>query len=250
MADLARPALPEVLAALTERDDLPEWQHEAHRAVVRTKGVAIRWVDPFQAQDARAYEWTTTDPTEAAELLVTREVLPAGWHGDTRRGWACPGCGGRGEVTAQTAGGLVEYGCPRCSVDPDAHGTGLIAHPRTIPDLVAVASLGWPAIQRAEELAPAACHALREYGCPTPDRVVWRVGDRGPAHREVYARDVGYPGGIMLCANGSCIAEAPAGNVCSIDARAARELWTMGLALDAITPDAVVVVVPPVGGAS
>ena len=54
MADLARPALPEVLAALTERNDLPEWQREAHRAVVLPKGVAIRWEDPFQAHDARA----------------------------------------------------------------------------------------------------------------------------------------------------------------------------------------------------
>ena len=237
MADLARPALPEVLAALTERNDLPEWQREAHRAVVLPKGVAIRWEDPFQAHDARAYGWTTTDPAEAAELLVTHDVLPAGWCGDTRRGWACQVCGGKGSGPGWT-------GPERCG----ACSHGLRSSPSSLPDLVAVASLGWPAIQRAEELARAACHALREYGCPTPDRVVWRVGDRGPAHREVYARDVGYPGGIMLCANGSCIAEAPAGNVCSIDARAARELWDSGLALDRITPDAVVVVVPPVGG--
>lgn len=226
MADPARPALPEVLAALTDTDaDL--WgacrSVAADGAVVGTLG---------NTNVPCVVRWTATDPTDAAELLVTRGVLPEGWHGDTRRGWACPGCGGRGCGPGFT-------GPERCvEGGPDY----------TIPDLVAVASLGWPAIQRAEELARAACHALREYGCPTPERVVWRVGDRGPVHREVYARDVGYPGGIMLCANGSCTAEAPAGNVCSIDARTARELWTSGLALDRITPDAVVVVVPPVGG--
>ena len=227
MADLARPALPEVLAALTSEPHAPAWESVAQRVVAGPEDVRICALpDTYVILPAR-WPWTTTDPTEAAELLVTREVLPAGWHGDTRRGWL-------DRVAADDG-----WGDWRSVVLPT---------PRSIPDLVAVASLGWPAIQRAEELARAACHALREYGCPTPDRVVWRVGDRGPAHREVYARDVGYPGGIMLCANGSCIAEAPAGNVCSIDARAARELWDSGLALDRITPDAVVVVVPPVGG--
>ena len=246
MADLARPALPEVLAALTERDDLPEWQHEAHRAVVRTKGVAIRWVDPFQAQDARAYEWTTTDPTEAAELLVTREVLPAGWHGDTRRGWHCEACKGTGNGKSRHYGNgkSRHYGT---APERPWERTGYTMNPRTIPDLVAVASLGWPAIQRAEELARAACHALREYGCPTPERVVWRVGSRSPSDAVLWrARGL-----VVVSVRGVVLVGG------RLDVRpdrrvvvAAEALWTSGLALDRITADAVVVVVPPVGGAS
>jgi hypothetical protein len=234
VGDLARPALPEALAALTG-SHVDEWRGRFDIRLGAYHGSGRG------AGNVLCLPWTTTDPTDAAEMLVTRGVLPEGWHGDTRRYWACSGCGGRGEVTEQTAGGLVEYGCPKCSVDPDARGTGLVARPRTIPDLVAVASLGWPAIQRAEELARAACHALREYGCPTPERVVWRVGYRL------------LPGDFAWRLHGSYgvqrdgAASFPGGITGPV--RPVAALWAMGLALDRITRDAVVVVVPPVGGA-
>lgn len=228
MGDLARPALPEVLAALTDTDaDL--WgacrSVAADGAVVGTLG---------NTNVPCVVRWTATDPTDAAELLVTRGVLPEGWHGDTRRGWACPGCGGRGCGPGFT-------GPERCvEGGPDY----------TIPDLVAVASLGWPAIQRAEELARAACHALREYGCPTPERVVWRVGNRRALKGQWFPIAWTAPGGSIpafsdvLSTRGVWYPE----HGDSVDVPAARDLWTSGLALDRITPDAVVVVVPPVGG--
>lgn len=202
MGDPSRPALPEVLAALTvgEPSDPP------------LKG----WGS-----------WTITTPAEAAELLVTRGVLPEGWHGDTRRGW--PGC-----VAADDG-----WGDWRDVVLPT---------PLTTLELVAVASLGWPAIQRAEELAREACHALAQYGCPTPDRVVWRVGSRSPANDVLWRSDtsnravVSVRGAVLV---GGRLDVRPDRRVVA----AAEALWTSGLALDAITDDAVRIVVPPVGGA-
>ena len=225
MGDLARPALPEALAALTDTDaDL--WgacrSVAADGAVVGTLG---------NTNVPCVVRWTATDPTDAAELLVTRGVLPEGWHGDTRRGWACPGCGGRGCGPGFT-------GPERCvEGGPDY----------TIPDLVAVASLGWPAIQRAEELAREACLALREYGCPAPQRVVWRVGSFR-RYDTVWSRDVRKTETMVLVRDGRFDVPDGFGRIMRHIILPAEALWTSGLALDAITPDAVVVVVPPVGG--
>ena len=252
MADLARPALPEVLAALTSEPHAPAWESVAQRVVAGPEDVRICALpDTYVILPAR-WPWTTTDPTEAAELLVTREVLPAGWHGDTRRGWHCEACKGTGNGKSRHYGNgkSRHYGtapCEVCCPDPERpwKRTGYTMNPRTIPDLVAVASLGWPAIQRAEELARAACHALREYGCPTPERVVWRVGSRSPSDAVLWrARGL-----VVVSVRGVVLVGG------RLDVRpdrrvvvAAEALWTSGLALDRITADAVVVVVPPVGG--
>ncbi len=118
--------------------------------------------------------------------------------------------------------------------------------PRTIPDLVAVASLGLAAIQRAEELAREACRALAQFGCPTPERVVWRVGQRSPADAVLWRdRDLVVVSvrGVVLV--GGRLDVRPDRRVVA----SAEALWDSGLALDRITRDAVVVVVPPVGGA-
>ena len=244
MADLARPALPEVLAALTSEPHAPAWESVAQRVVAGPEDVRICALpDTYVILPAR-WPWTTTDPTEAAELLVTREVLPAGWHGDTRRGWHCEACKGTGNGKSRHYGTAP---CEVCCPDPERpwERTGYTMNPRTIPDLVAVASLGWPAIQRAEELARAACHALREYGCPTPDRVVWRVGKRNE-QKIVWIKNG--PEAMRLRSDGGFLVIHHYGDAVDSDVQAARELWDSGLALDRITPDAVVVVVPPVGG--
>jgi hypothetical protein len=116
----------------------------------------------------------------------------------------------------------------------------VLAAPRTIPDLVAVASLGWSAIRLAEELARAACAALREYGCPQPERVVWRVGERGDGESVVFGR-----WNVVVRAKGRIdTADDVLRYVDAIDS-----MWLSGLALDAIDRDAVRIVVPPVGGA-
>ena len=228
MADIARPALASVLAALTQYDP-DRWPDDSFSRVVAAFAGA-GWTE--KTIDASGWgagplsaHWTTTNPAEAAELLATRDVLPAGWCDVERRGW---------RWTSFVAAARSD-----CEVTSPT--------PRTIPDLVAVASLEWPAIQRAEELARAACHALREYGCPTPERVVWRVGSRSPSDAVLWrARGL-----VVVSVRGVVLVGG------RLDVRpdrrvvvAAEALWTSGLALDRITADAVVVVVPPVGGAS
>jgi hypothetical protein len=158
-----------------------------------------------------------TDPAEAQECLVARGLLPEGWCGDVRRGWH--------DRQARDDG----WGDWRDVVLPA---------PRTIPDLVAVASLGVPALLRAETLAREAPARLREYGCPQPERVVWRVGERGKHWHKVRGC-----GNAMVTPEGVVYNERSKPPCAPVAA-----LWEMGLALDTITADAVRIVVPPVGG--
>lgn len=160
-----------------------------------------------------------TDPAEAQERLVARGLLPEGWCDVARRGWH--------ERQACDDG----WGVWRDAVLPA---------PRTTPDLVAVASLGWDAVHRAEEYALEAPARLREYRCPQPQRVAWRVGERGTPGAVVFTRGL-----TMLARSGRIFIN---GRLDGRAASSAEALWQMGLALDAITADAVRIVVPPVGG--
>lgn len=236
MVDLARPRLAEVLAALTSTPIglwLP-WM----KPFPSTSGAGVRWavtgervtahitLDGRDVSDGPTATWTVTDPAEAQERLVSRGLLPDGWCGDVRRGWAS------------------NYAMPAGS--PFDNLPMLGPNPCTIPDLVAVASLGWPAIQRAEELAMAACAALRDGGYVCPQRVVWRVATVN--HVTVAL----VPYGISMHAVSVCscgdVTRGDGGTVVGrVEALVA--LWDSGLALDAITADAVRIVVPPVGGA-
>lgn len=221
MADLLRSALPEVLAALTGTD-VRCWQLRLETGVGLGAGHAV-------SLDA-TWPWLHAGPAEAQELLSERGLLPEGWCGDPRRGWYCETCNG----TGWRLGLGYHRECYDCRQRDD--------RPSTISDLVAVASLGWPAIQRAEELAREACRALRAYGCPQPERVVWRVGYRMlPGD---FAWRLRGPYGVQR--DGA--ASFPGGVVGPV--RSVAALWKMGLALDAITPDAVQIAVPPVAGAA
>lgn len=232
MADPARPALARTLAVLTNAP--PQRWDGAWNVVLSPYGASAVDVDHSRMG---LHLWAHESPREAEEALSADGVLPQGWGDRERRGWACPDCGGVGKVPPGRD-------CRTCMGTGEAHKSE-----RTIPDLVAVASLGWAAIQRAEELARAACLALREYGCPTPDRVVWRVGERRdeePREGEIVRlgwRSVWWKGDVMLGPTDALIVgDTWDGHPpCS-------ELLRMGLALDRITPEAVVVVVPPVGG--
>ena len=253
MGDLARPMLAECLAVVAERsawaEHLSAWLRSdlARRERLYPGGwldldadeVCLRRRVPSKGLppgdkpgDKRDVEllgwapWTITDPADAQETLVARGLLPEGWCGDVRRGWAS------------------DYAMPAGSPFDTLPMLG--PNPCTIPDLVAVASLGWPAIHRAEELARAACAALRDGGCVCPQRVVWRVA----AVDHVTAALV--PHGISMAAARVCscgdVTRGDGGTVVGrVEALAA--LWLGGLALDAITRDAVRIVVPPVGGA-
>ena len=174
-----------------------------------------------------------TDPAEAQERLVARGLLTEGWCGDVRRGWAqhrpeCPGCGvGCYPIDPSKGVCMCDAACDLCNKPSREVG----ASPCTIPDLVAVASLGWPAIHRAETLARDACAALREYGCPQPERVVWRVGKR----------KLGY---LIVPGRGSMYSPHHRAHEAGAEPFA---LWRMGVALDAIDCDAVRIAGPPVG---
>ena len=150
MADIARPALASVLAALTQYDP-DRWPDDSFSRVVAAFAGA-GWTE--KTIDASGWgagplsaHWTTTNPAEAAELLATRDVLPAGWCDVERRGW---------RWTSFVAAARSD-----CEVTSPT--------PRTIPDLVAVASLEWPAIQRAEELARAVTPPAPAAATPTGD---------------------------------------------------------------------------------
>lgn len=224
MGDVARPMLAEVLAALTDTE-ADTWSFD-RRSVVRVGADGARWTPAGVGWASDTAPWTITDPAEAQEALVARGLLPEGWCGDVRRGWV-------EEIRNTFPGALFE----RLVVERSA--------PRTLPDLVAVASLGVPAIQQAEELAREVCVALREGGYVEPQRTVWRVGK--PDHATVAL----VPYGINRDAARACscgdVTRGDGGTVVDrVEAIAA--LWEMGLALDAIDRDAVRIVVPPVGG--
>ena len=224
MDDAARGMLAECLDALAPARGM-SWSSQVG-IVLSSRGVTGSNRDHC----SNSAPWTITDPAEAQETLVARGLLPEGWGDPMLRGWH--------DHQARDDG----WGDWRDVVRPA---------PRTIPDLVAVASLGVPALMRAETLAREACAALREHGCPQPERVVWRVGKR----RE--RDDKSIPLAWWAREGGAKVSMA---DVLSVDGiwypakgpetwqHATRELWVDGLALDAINPDAVRIVVPPVGG--
>lgn len=160
------------------------------------------------------YLWQIKDPREALEALTTAGVLPESWAQDERRWFD----GGHTEL---------ERGVPW-------------PHPRTLPELVAWASLGRDAIMRAEALARETMARLKEWDAPQPDRVVWRVGECKQASRAVLMVK---SSGLILTAAGFALPFATQAPIqCVADMR------TMGLSLDSITADAITLTVPPIGG--
>lgn len=93
--------------------------------------------------------------------------------------------------------------------------------------------------QRAAALALDVCRALDDCGCPQPTRVEWRAGDRSGEH-VAWREDGCCADGWTLYADGTCVWSDEYGGYENIDVPAAEALWSMGLALDAITADAVV----------
>jgi len=190
VADIARPALAEVLAAITTRP-VGHWRAEvsspAFVGVERVSPRGVRWtvrVDPHRATtQTRHASLRQTEPAYEARRVgntLTRvEVAPA--HTITPAG----------AVEALTTVGLWpwEIGderAPRwwCEFLNDA----IIDDPPSHAALVAVASLGRPLLQRiTHTLVP---WIARAAGCPDA-RVVWRVMGLEALlrHHEVTARE-------------------------------------------------------------
>jgi hypothetical protein len=105
--------------------------------------------------------------------------------------------------------------------------------------------------QRAEALALEACRELAAatpgFDSPQPTRVERRTGERDGAHVALHEKG-GYADGVELWQNGTCEWSDEYGAMEDIDVPSAEALWALGLALYEITPDAVRIVVPPVGG--
>ena len=219
MADVARPALAEVLAALADstRDRAPVDLDYVKRAIVPPR-ITIRDGKVYAPAESGMSGWyLRTDSTaEAVEALATVRLWP--WEpGDERAPrWWCENCGGSGTCGESWKRSFVkrcsacrDASCGRCggrgftvegdgsnAWDADAvlctgcNGRSSLGHTADPPShaaLVAVASLGRPLLQRCVALADVIAHAA---GCPDA-RVVWRVMGRKALHRhhEVTARD-------------------------------------------------------------
>lgn len=187
------------------------------------------------------------DPAEAFERLTTAGALPPSWTGDkTRAFWWWTG----------------DY--PTDGLDPLTlyHSGGMLDTPRTLADLVAWASLGVPAIVRAEDLTREAVARLAPWGVARgPRRVVWRVG--APSARATIGwpyRDVDRTVGVerFVAGHKHTLRE---GDPHATTAALVRvwpddappcpyapllDLLRAGVTLDAITDRDLVLVVPPV----
>lgn len=243
LAQPKRERLADALACVTEHA-AAEWAPYVGRVLLTDRGPVTPWL----YGNARAI-WTVTDPAEAWEVLATRGVIPLAWVGDERRAFACAACQGRGSRTyVDPETGEHEWDpchvcdrlCAACGgdgADDDAtggdclncagtgyEGTGLLPHPPTVADAVALCS-DVPGVLAAEALA-------REI--TGRERVVWRVGriDADPTRRR--AREMDAANRARPATRG-------------LLGRRLDDLAATGYALGDVADDAVVLVCPAVG---
>lgn len=243
---IARPALPTVLAALT---DIPVEDFSGRRISLADAGV-FRAPRSFPGLETLA-TWITTDPAEAWEILDARGLLPP----EGSRGFWCRRCDGRGSIALGGEYPERDY-CDACSVE-DVTATGGVracgwtVRPATIPDLVAWASLGADAIVTAEALCREIAPALARigYGVDRCERVVWRVKDVDRRIRGAIVEHWRKDGDAVLMANGTL--DIPGGYAAFHRETIApvRALWDAGLALERVGAECVLCV-PPIGGAT
>ena len=203
-----RPALAEVLAALTEREEANDhalivrwWQRDEGASGMATARVVIsdrgaRFA--YETNDRRPMtvlgplsRWAHASPAEAVESLATARLWP--WEpGDDPTRWWCERCGCVGAVTARGGrGGQVIQGV-RCDCagrettqeECDRTGEEYVSDlrtPPTLPALVAIASLGVGTLRRSVELAGEIARRVRAGGAV----VAWRAMSRD-AIEDVY----------------------------------------------------------------
>jgi hypothetical protein len=186
------------------------------------------------------------DPAEALETLCQRGVLPSSFVGDPTRWFFCAKCARAGWQCDAPVACVCE-------------GGGEV--PATLADLVAWASLGAPAIERAEDLAREAVARLAPWGVARgPRQVVWRVGE--PSARGAIGwpyRDVDPTVGVerFVAGHKQTLRDGDPHATTAALVRVWPEdappcpyaplldLLRTGVALDAITDRALVLVVPP-----
>lgn len=143
-----RPALAEVLAALTTQRDAARWREMLGYDEV-SLGDAVRWgvlYPPPRGLPIASFAWLHPDPREALEALQAAGLAP---EDDGRRRWWCPTCRGRGLVgpDGRATDRIGGWMCGAC----DAYGHAPL--PPDLRTLAAVASLGPARWLAAEELA-------------------------------------------------------------------------------------------------
>jgi hypothetical protein len=282
---LPRPALARVLAALTSRPVghwLAELASPAFRAEtlrVDARGVAWRvQPDPYRhVFQARGSAWSVQDPAAAWETLATREVIPAEAVGAEGRGFPCETCQGAGVLPA--AVGPLRVQCPYCagecptcggagrvlpawSADRDVicddcggdgfekdESPGFFPRPETLLAAASFASLGWEAVQTAEQLAREVA-ARVTWGAVRCERVLWRVGGSPEDIARERLQRHAFPESLPFAALFEWGGGAAVGNasMSSPLVEAMGAVWAMGLAVDRVAPSAVTLVCPAIGG--
>lgn len=220
-----RPALYAVLGAITDHP-AAQWVDAPDRGgVVVAEGGARLGVWLSGAA------WTVADVGEAVERLINADLLPPPWVDDASRRFTCAACGG-----------AAPRDCPGCLGRP-------LPRPATLAGLVAWASLGAAQITQAEELAREAARRLAPWGVAGCERrAVWAVGPPPVRDaREEEWRRTGLPQGWPRAASyprdDPRVDAWPAGAPCPHAPLLA--LRGAGLALDRITDEGLVLVVPP-----
>lgn len=174
-----RPALAEVLAALTSEPDALWWRMMTTDHETRAVTAGIEWRIAGKWAPLRLWRrepetqrspLRMTSPAEAVEALATARLWP--WEiGDERAPrWWCERCDGTDDLTEE----CERFPCFSMSHPCLACDDGTNADPPTHAALVAVASLGAPMLARCIALADVIARAAGY----SDARVVWRVMTR------------------------------------------------------------------------
>lgn len=244
MAELpSRPELPGVFAALTDSEpelwsNRPHYRIELRRASYWVAMGNVGWVDVNLRVD---------DPADAMRLLCELGITP---EPDARRRFL------HFEL-AEAAPGIF--------LNELREVVG--AAPKSIPILVAWASLGRETILRAEELARDTAQRLAPWGVTAAERVVWHAADKPlgwilggwpftatlqvasmraflKEQSSLRARDVATEGERWWIAHRN-VWDSPL----PCPSSPIVDLHALGLGINKIGPDGVRILVPPIGGA-
>lgn len=221
-----RPALADVLWVLTSPSDrrARPWLHGETRIWLERDGVHVHWTVPATPGTTPGPAlWGISDAREGLERLQSRGIAP---DDDPLRFFRCSCDGVRPKQPAR--GGQMIRHCGICEDFADERPQHTVAHPPTIPALVAWASLGPAMIRWAEDLARYGAHLMTLRSLV----VVWHVAPITPM-----------PSGVMLWQYERQRAICGPSVLAPCDA-----LLEMGVMWVRADDHAITLVVPPIGG--
>lgn len=172
-----------------------------------------------------------SDPTEAWESLAAQDLIPMAWVlGETHRAFVCGGCDGNLD------GSSISYPCEVC------RNEGRTAVPTTVAGCVAFAS-DVQGVLTTEAFVQEIVHALRPWGEPVRERILWRVA---PAATLRKTAELGSGRGVLgdvmahqsACVSGGMVVHG------TRDHEALSALLALGYMIDRWTHDTVVLGMP------